>query len=118
MTDQKELEKLFKQYYRQMYRLATMLLHDDAESKDVVHDIFANLLRNSQDLREDTAESYLLTSVQNRSGNGSLIYLIYRRPPLFLEAPCLIAETGCTFEKSGGLLLSRIALQYHRRKRA
>ena len=30
MTDQKKLEKLFKQHYRQMYRLATMLLHDDA----------------------------------------------------------------------------------------
>ena len=44
MTDQKKLEKLFKQHYRQMYRLATMLLHDDAESKDVVHDIFAHLL--------------------------------------------------------------------------
>ena len=69
MTDQKKLEKLFKQYYRQMYRLATMLLHDDAESKDVVHDIFAHLLRNSQDLREDTAESYLLTSVRNRCLN-------------------------------------------------
>ena len=69
MTDQKKLEKLFKQHYRQMYRLATMLLHDDAESKDVVHDIFAHLLRNSPDLREDTAESYLLTSVRNRCLN-------------------------------------------------
>ena len=69
MTDQKKLEKLFKQHYRQMYRLATILLHDDAESKDVVHDIFAHLLRNSQDLREDTAEFYLLTSVRNRCLN-------------------------------------------------
>ena len=69
MTDQSKLEKLFKQYYRQMYRLATMLLHDDAESKDVVHDIFVHLLRNSQNLREDTAESYLLTSVRNRCLN-------------------------------------------------
>ena len=69
MTDQKKLEKLFKQHYRQMYRLATMLLHDDAESKDVVHDIFAHLLRESQDLREETAEHYLLTSVRNRCLN-------------------------------------------------
>ena len=69
MTDQNELQKLFKQYYRQMYRLATILLHDDAESKDVVHDIFAHLLRDSHDLREDTAESYLLTSVRNRCLN-------------------------------------------------
>ena len=69
MTDQRKLEKLFKQYYRQMYRLATILLHDDAESKDVVHDIFARLLDDHHDLREDTAESYLLTSVRNRCMN-------------------------------------------------
>ena len=69
MTDQSKLEKLFRQHYRQMYRLATMLLHDDAESKDVVHDIFAHLLRESLNLREDTAESYLLTSVRNRCLN-------------------------------------------------
>ena len=69
MTDQKELQKLFKQHYRQMYRLATILLHDDAESKDVVHDIFARLLDDHHDLREDTAESYLLTSVRNRCLN-------------------------------------------------
>ena len=69
MTDQRKLEKLFKQHYRQMYRLATILLHDDAESKDVVHDIFARLLDDHRDLREDTAQSYLLTSVQNRCMN-------------------------------------------------
>ena len=52
-----------------MYRLATILLHDDAESKDVVHDIFAHLLDDHTDLREETAESYLLTSVRNRCLN-------------------------------------------------
>ena len=69
MTDQSKLEKLFKQHYRQMYRLATILLHDDAESKDVVHDIFAHLLDDHTDLREETAETYLLTSVRNRCLN-------------------------------------------------
>ena len=69
MTDQSKLEKLFRQHYRQMYRLATMLLHDDAESKDVVHDIFAHLLDDPKDLKEETAEHYLLTSVRNRCLN-------------------------------------------------
>ena len=69
MTDQRGLQKLFKQHYRQMYRLATILLHDDVESKDVVHDIFAQLLDDHRDLREDTAQSYLLTSVRNRCMN-------------------------------------------------
>ena len=52
-----------------MYRLATILLHDDAESKDVVHDIFARLLDGHSDLKEETAESYLHTSVRNRCLN-------------------------------------------------
>lgn len=52
-----------------MYRMATILLHDDVESKDVVHDVFARLLDDHCDLREDTAESYLLTSVRNRCLN-------------------------------------------------
>ena len=69
MTDQRKLQKLFKQHYRQMYRLATILLHDDAESKDVVHDILAQLLDDHRDLREETAQSYLLTSVRNRCMN-------------------------------------------------
>ena len=69
MTDKKKLEQLFRQHYRQMYRLATMLLHDDAESKDVVHDIFAKLLDDSCNLKEETAETYLLTSVRNRCFN-------------------------------------------------
>ena len=69
MTDQKKLEKLFMQHYRQMYRLATILLHDDAESKDVVHDIFARILNDHIVLREETAESYLRTSVRNRCLN-------------------------------------------------
>ena len=69
MTDQRKLERLFKQHYRQMYRLATILLHHDVESKDVVHDIFAHLLDEHIDLLEETAESYLLTSVRNRCLN-------------------------------------------------
>jgi len=52
-----------------MYRLATIFLHDDAKSKDVVHDIFARLLDDHRDLREETSESYLLTSVRNRCLN-------------------------------------------------
>ena len=69
MTDSRKLEALFRQHYRQMYRLASLLLHDDAESKDVVHDIFARLLDDSRPLREETAETYLLTCVRNQCLN-------------------------------------------------
>ncbi|MCR5130511.1 MAG: sigma-70 family RNA polymerase sigma factor [Prevotella sp.] len=64
------IQTLFHQHYRQMYRLATLLLHDDAESKDVVHDVFAQLLASPQkELREETAAAFLLTCVRNRCLN-------------------------------------------------
>ena len=69
MTRKQKLETLFRQHYRQMYQLATMLLHDDAESKDIVHDVFAQLLASSIELHEDTAAAFLLTSVRNRCLN-------------------------------------------------
>ena len=69
-TREKNLETLFKQHYRQMYRLATILLHDDAESKDIVHDVFAQLLASPTiELHEQTAAAFLLISVRNRCLN-------------------------------------------------
>ena len=39
-----QIESLFKTHYTQMYHLALTLLFDEAESKDVVSDVFASLL--------------------------------------------------------------------------
>ena len=70
MTQQeRQVERLFKLHYRAMYRLASILLHDDDESKDIVHDVFARLLVQQVELNEDTAQSYLLLSVRNRCMN-------------------------------------------------
>lgn len=69
MTNQ-TLETLFRQHYCQMYRLATILLHDDAESKDIVHDVFAQLIASpTQELYGVKATAYLLTCVRNRCLN-------------------------------------------------
>ena len=66
---ERQVEQLFKLHYRAMYRLASILLHDDDESKDIVHDVFARLLVEQVELNEDTAQSYLLLSVRNRCLN-------------------------------------------------
>ncbi len=66
---ERQVERLFKLHYRAMYRLASILLHDDDESKDIVHDVFAQLLAQQVELNEDTAQSYLLLSVRNRCMN-------------------------------------------------
>ena len=66
MTDRKrQIERLFKQHYRAMFRLASILLHDDEESRDIVHDVFARLL--DDDIRFDSSKAgaFSLSCVRN-----------------------------------------------------
>ena len=59
------IQRLFKQHYAKMYRVARTILYDEQESEDVVSDIFESLLRGQTVLMPDTEERYLLTSVRN-----------------------------------------------------
>ena len=69
MTDKQEFERIFRQHYGAMFRMARKMLGDDQESKDVVSDVFAKLLNSHTDLHSDTLQNYLLTSVRNRCIN-------------------------------------------------
>ena len=63
------IERLFRQHYQRMYRLAKVLLKDDAASKDVVSDVFADVLDGNVALRPDSTEGYLLVCVRNKCLN-------------------------------------------------
>ena len=63
------IERLFRQHYQRMYRLAMVLLKDDAASKDVVSEVFAAVLDGNVALRPDSTESYLLVCVRNKCIN-------------------------------------------------
>lgn len=65
----KDVESLFKAHYAQMYHLALTLLYDEAESKDVVSEVFASLLSSSTDVRTDQARAFLMASVRHRCLN-------------------------------------------------
>ena len=65
MTTEK-IEQLFRAHYPRMYQLALVLLKDEAASKDVVSDVFADVLDGKVALRPDTGRSYLLVCVRNR----------------------------------------------------
>ena len=67
MTNRNDIEQLFKAHYAQMYRLATVLLHDDDLARDIVHDVFASLLDGHTSLH--VRGGYLLNAVRNRSLN-------------------------------------------------
>lgn len=62
-------EQLFKRHYRRMYLLAKALLHDSDTAKDVVNDVFADILYGKLAVRPETAESLLLVCVRNRCLN-------------------------------------------------
>lgn len=61
-----DVQKLFMQHYTRMFAVARSILYDADESKDVVSEIFADLLDKKVTLLPDTVERYLLTSVRNR----------------------------------------------------
>ncbi len=65
VMEKKAIQRLFKQHYAKMYRVARTILYDEQESEDVVSDIFESLLRRQIVLTADTEECYLLTSVRN-----------------------------------------------------
>lgn len=60
------IEQLFRQHYPRMYQLALVLLKDEAASKDVVSDVFADVLDGDVVLLPEKARSYLLVCVRNK----------------------------------------------------
>lgn len=67
MTNKNNIEQLFKSHYEQMHRLAVALLHDDDLARDIVHDVFVQLLDGQADLL--VGGGYLLKAVRNRCLN-------------------------------------------------
>ena len=70
MQDKKHIEQLFLQHYAAMYRLALLILHDAEESKDVVSEVFEQVLGSQMAVRPETAGAFLLRSVRNRCLNA------------------------------------------------
>ena len=66
MKHRKEIERLFKVHYEQMYRLAISILHDEDIARDVVQEVFLTLIENK---RQKVSASYLLSATKNRALN-------------------------------------------------
>ena len=82
MNRKKDIEQLFRQHYAKMYNLARCILSDDDESKDVVSEVFADVLDGKTQLGLDNetitsdsplpstnAGSYLLVCVRHKCLN-------------------------------------------------
>lgn len=64
------IEQLFKAHFYERCCLGIVLLHDEDESKDIVHNIFARLLEGDISFNEEKSRSFLLSSMRNRCLNA------------------------------------------------
>ena len=69
MTQEKDIEQMFRRHYEKMYNLARCILSDDDESKDVVSEVFTQILADDLVLLPESEEGYLIRSVRNRCLN-------------------------------------------------
>lgn len=69
MMNKETIAQLFRSYYPDMLQLARLLLHDGAESEDVVDEVFATLMHKDIVLTGSTIRPFLMTAVRNRCLN-------------------------------------------------
>lgn len=66
MITSEEIEQLYRLHYRRMYIVARTMLGDDAESADVVNDVFADILAGKSILPQDCSDGWWVVTVRNR----------------------------------------------------
>lgn len=84
MQNRQMIETLFRQYYKRMFLTAKTLLCNPEEARDVVSDVFAELLESNRQLDIERVESYLLVSVRNKCLNMVKHRMIEERAQKFI----------------------------------
>ena len=70
MNYQKEdFEILYKTHYRQLYRVAYLVLQDEEDARDAVSQVFTQLLQQRPRVDGKVTAAYLLASTRNHSLN-------------------------------------------------
>ena len=61
-----KFERLFKDNYPHMYRMAFSLVENADDAKDAVHQVFAQIWRGKPQISEDSIRGYLLAATRNQ----------------------------------------------------
>lgn len=61
-----KFERLFKDNYPHMYRMAFSLVENADDAKDAVHQAFAQIWRGKPQISEDSIRGYLLAATRNQ----------------------------------------------------
>ena len=75
-----EFERLFKDSYPHMYRMAFSMVENADDAKDAVHQVFAQIWRNKPRVANNSIRGYLLAATRNQC-------LQKRQPPSSASAP-------------------------------
>ena len=62
----KEFERLFKDNYPHMYRMAFSMVENADDAKDAVQHVFAQIWRNKPRVADDSIRGYLLAATRNQ----------------------------------------------------
>ena len=74
-----EFERLFKDSYPHMYRMAFSMVENADDAKDAVHQVFAQIWRNKPRVANNSIRGYLLAATRNqclhllRSGSVAIV---------------------------------------------
>ena len=61
-----EFERLFKDSYPHMYRMAFSMVENADDAKDAVHQVFAQVWKNKPQVADDSIRGYLLAATRNQ----------------------------------------------------
>ena len=61
-----EFERLFKDSYPHIYRMAFSMVENVDDAKDAVHQVFAQIWRNKPRIANDSIRGYLLVATRNQ----------------------------------------------------
>ena len=61
-----EFERLFKDSYPHMYRMAFSMVENAEDAKDAVHQVFAQIWRGKPKIADDSFRGYLLAATRNQ----------------------------------------------------
>jgi len=61
-----EFERLFKDSYPHMYRMAFSMVENADDAKDAVHHVFAQIWRRKPQVADDSIRGYLLAATRNQ----------------------------------------------------
>ena len=92
MQDRQLIASLFRRHYERMLLTARTLLRDPEAARDVVDDVFVELMESSRTL-DSRIESFLLVSVRNRCLNIVKRRMVEERANRHLSLECTAEPT-------------------------